>query len=47
MKTVGDTIKAIGDRITVVCYAIKYWLRGEGWKDALITAKNIVEVGWK
>lgn len=47
MNTIGDAILAIGDRITVTWYATKYWLRGEDWEDALITARNIVEVGWK
>ncbi|MCK4815451.1 hypothetical protein KA005_06755 [bacterium] len=47
MNKVGDTIIAIGDKITVTCYAIKYWLRGADWEDALTTAKNIVEAGWK
>ena len=47
MKTVGDIILIIGDRITVLRYTTKYWLRGADWEDALIIAKNIVEVGWK
>ena len=46
MKTIGDLLLVIGDRIEVLCYATKYWLRGEDWEDALIAAKNIVEVGW-
>ena len=47
MKMIGDIILIIGDRIVVLCYATKYWLRGEDWENALITAKNIVETGWK
>lgn len=47
MNIIGDTIMAIGDHITVLCYATKYWLRGEDWEDALITAKNIVNDGWR
>ena len=47
MKTVGDVILAIGDRITVLCYTLKYWCRGDDWKNSVIVAKNIVETGWK
>ena len=47
MNIIGDTILAIGDWITITCYAIKYWLRGEDWCDAVVTATNIVDAGWR
>ena len=47
MKTIGDTIIGIGNQITIICYTIKYWLRGEDWVDAKVTAINIVDAGWR
>ena len=41
MNIIGDTIMAIGDHITVLCYATKYWLRGEDWEDDKIKACRI------
>ena len=47
MKTIGDTIILIGSKLTITSYAIKYWLRGEDWADAVVTATNIVDAGWR
>ena len=46
MKLIGDMILAAGDRLTILLYAFKYWLRGEDWSKALINAKIIVD-GWR
>ena len=37
----------IGDKITIVVLAIKYWCQGEDWRDALIIARNLVEEMWR
>jgi len=39
-------MKAIVDEITIFCYTIKYWLRGDIWKNAKYVATNIVK-GWR
>jgi hypothetical protein len=47
MKIIGNAILAIGDRMTVTVYAIKYWLLGEKWEDARNAAEDLVINLWR
>ena len=42
----STTAISIGNRVWVFLKTIKYWLQGQGWKEANEYAKSLV-VGWK